>query len=1090
VRPYPHLTEDSFSISSSRPLPRHLSDEDLFVRLRALRCRIAQQYAVSEHRVHLADDRSDVWATSFRFATAAILYLGLSHVAFAQRAGRTDARLREPPVAVAQPWPNDSSWRQIGPAAFGGRVDDIEAVASDPRIIFVASAGGGVFRSKNNGTTWEPVFDKFGNTLSIGDIAIAPSDPNVVWVGTGEANNRQSSTLGDGVYKSTDGGTTWRHMGLRETQSIGRIVIDPRNSNVVVVAAVGHLFGPNDERGLYRTKDGGATWQKVLGVDANTGATDVVMSPDGRTLVAAMYQRRRREFGFAGSGPGSGLWRSTDGGDTWSRVTSGMPAGDLGRIGLDISASNPNTMYAIVEASPPGGGVYRSDDGGATWVRKNSVNQRGNYFSQIRVDPTNPNHLWLLATALLASNDGGATFSGDSIAPYAHPDHHAMWIDPKQPQHVMLGNDGGVYFSYDNGRSWSYIDNLPISQFYDISIDDREPYWIYGGAQDNGSWAFPSATYSRGGMTNLDVQNTGFGDGFQSAVDPIDHRFIHANSQNGRAFLADMVTREERFIQPVAPAGLDPYRFNWNTAMQQSPNDPRALYIGAQKLLRSTDRGTTWREISPDLTKHVGRAALSVGDGFPAGRSLSANDGVSAYGNITTISESPSARGTIYVGTDDGNVQMTTDGGNHWTDLTPRFSMPQARYVSKVYASRHDARTAFVAFDGHWDDDQKPYFFKTSDGGVTWTSIANDLPNWKPVKTVEEDPRNPNLLFVGTEFGLYWTLDGGRHWSPATGNVPPVMIDRIIVNPKNNDLILATHGRGVIILDDIAPLEESAAHDEVRLLPARAAAEVQTYRDLPWPGGNAFVAKNSPIGTYFTYVVANDPPTADSVTIQVLTRDGSVVNQMVGPDRPGTNRVVWDMRYQFKYVPPASDSGFYGPPRAPYVPSGEYTVALTARGRTTTEKVQVRNDSRGASTPAGLNERIRVNERARDISRTYFDVVTTLDTIDVILTEAKDLLPSDSAAKSLSTKITALRQRARGNSITSGIGRVFDLTAAIESSSMPPTEAQQRSVTASVVEFTEIAAKVNDIISNQLPALSAKAGRTDAHAIARVRPPE
>jgi photosystem II stability/assembly factor-like uncharacterized protein len=1020
-------------------------------------------------------------------AIAAALCPALVRPSPAQRSGPVAASLQEPAMAIAQPWPNAGSWRHLGPAAFGGRVDDIEAVASDPRIIFVGSAAGGVFRSKNNGTTWDPVFDNFGNTLSIGDIAIAPSDPNVVWVGTGEANNRQSSTWGDGVYRSTDGGTTWRHMGLRETQSIGRIVIDPRNPDVVFVAAVGHLFGPNDERGLYRTRDAGATWTKVLGVDANTGATDVVMSPDGRTLIAATYQRRRREFGFAGSGPGSGLWRSTDGGDTWARVTSGVPAGDLGRIGLAMSASDPDVVYAIIEASPPGGGVYRSDDRGATWVRKNSVNQRGNYFSQIRVDPKNPNHVWMLATALLASNDGGTTFSGDSVAPYAHPDHHAMWIDPAQPQHVMLGNDGGVYFSYDNGRSWSYVDNLPISQFYDIAIDDREPYWIYGGAQDNGSWAFPSATYSRGGMTNLDVQNTGFGDGFQSAVDPIDRRFVHANSQNGRAFLADMVTREERFIQPVAPAGQDPYRFNWNTAMQQSPNDPRALYIGAQKLLRSTDRGTTWQEISPDLTKHAGRTTLSVGNGFPAGRSLSANDGVSAYGNITTISESPTARGTIYVGTDDGNVQMTADGGGHWSDITPRFAMPESRYVSKVYASRHDARVAYVAFDGHWDDDQRPYLFKTVDGGATWTSIASDLPSWKPVKTIEEDPRNPNLLFVGTEFGLYWTTDGGHHWSPASGNVPPVMVDRIIVNPNNNDLILATHGRGVIILEDIAPLEGTSAAGDVRLFPLRAATEVQTYRDLPWPGGNAFVAPNSPIGTYISYAVASDPPSPDTVRIDVIAPDGTVVDQMTGPDRAGTRRVLWDMRYRFKYVPPPSDSGFYGPPRAPYVPPGEYTVALTARGRTMKQTVQVRSDARGVSTPAALRDRAAINVRARDISRVYYDAVSCMDAIDAEL--ASIGAPADSMIKSISAEVATLRRRAHGNSITSGIGRLFDLTAAIESSSMAPTDAQHRSLAASVAEFTDIAAKVNDIVANQLPTVRAKAGHTGGAVIVGVQPP-
>ncbi len=1024
---------------------------------------------------------------SLSIAAALPFCLVASPAAVAQRGGRTSPPISQPAVAISRPWPNAASWRQIGPAAFGGRVNDIEAVPSDPHVIFVATAAGGVFRSKNNGTTWDATFDGFGNTLSIGDIAIAPSNPNVVWVGTGEANNRQSSTWGDGVYRSTDGGTSWRHMGLAETQSIGRIVIDRHNPDIVFVAAVGHLFGPNDERGLYRTRDGGATWQRVLWVDANTGATDVVISPDGRTLVAATYQRRRREFGFAGSGPGSALWRSTDGGDTWSRVTNGLPAADLGRIGLDISASNPNVVYAVVEAFPPGGGVYRSDDGGATWARRNAVNQRGNYFSQIRVDPKNPNHVWLLATALVASHDGGTTFSSDSIAPYAHPDHHAMWIDPNDPRHVMLGNDGGVYFSYDDGRSWSYIDNLPISQFYDIAIDDREPYWIYGGAQDNGSWAFPSATYSRGGMTNLDVQNTGFGDGFQSAVDPLDRRFVHANSQNGRAFLADMVTREERFIQPVAAAGQDPYRFNWNTAMQQSPNDPRALYLGAQKLLLSTDRGTTWREISPDLTKHLGRGQLSVGDGFPAGRSLSQNDGVSAYGNITTISESPKARGTIYVGTDDGNVQMTTDGGGHWTDLTPRFAMPQTRYVSKVYASRHDARTAYAAFDGHWDDDNKPYLFSTDDGGATWKSIAADLPNWKPVKTIEEDPRDPRVLFAGTEFGLYWTSDAGAHWLPASGNVPPVMVDRIIVNPKNNDLIVATHGRGVMILDDIAPIEASAGLDDVRLFALRPATEVQMYRDLPWPGGNAFVAPNAPVGTYISYALANDPRTADSVRIRISAPDGAVVNEMVGPDRRGTFRVLWDLRYRFKYVPPPSDSGFYGPPRAPYVAPGEYTIALTARGRTVTQKVRVQSDPRAARTDAGLRDRAAMNLRARDLSRVYFDAIAALDAIDA---ELKTLGEStDSAAKAISARVVTLRQRARGNSITSGIGRLFDLTAAIESSSMPPTDAQHRSLAASVAEFTDVTTAVNALITTDLPALLAGLGRPPSNAIAVVAPP-
>jgi hypothetical protein len=393
---------------------------------------------------------------------------------------------------------------------------------------------------------------------------------------------------------------------------------------------------------------------------------------------------------------------------------------------------------------------------------------------------------------------------------------------------------------------------------------------------------------------------------------------------------------------------------------------------------------------------------------------------------------------------------------------------------------------AFVAFDGHWDDDMQPYLFRTSDGGATWTSISSDIPRQTPVKTLEEDPRNADLLFAGTEFGLYWTLDGGRHWSPAMGNVPRVMVDRIIVNPRTNDLILGTHGRGVIILDDIAPLEASTTRDDVRLMPMRAATEVQRYRDLPWPGGNAFVARNAPVGVNITYVVANDPPTADSVTIRVMSPDGSVVNEMTGPDRRGTYRVLWDMRYRFKYVPPPSDSGFYGPPRTPYVPPGEYTIALTARGGTQTQKVQVRSDPRGASTPEGTRLRAAINAKARDISRVYYDAITTIDAIEAELATLG--APTDSGVKAITAQLTALRQRARGNSITSGVGRLFDLTAAIESSSMPPTDAQQRSLAASVAEFTEIAAKANEIATKQLPALSTSAGKP-VTAMPTVKPP-
>ncbi|HUX34913.1 MAG TPA: hypothetical protein VMV51_13660, partial [Gemmatimonadaceae bacterium] len=698
---------------------------------------------------------------------------------------------------AAQPWPHAITARQIGPAAFGGRIDDIEAVPANPRIIFVGTASGGIFRSRNNGVTWDPVFDDFGAALSIGDIAIAPSDPNIVWAGTGEPNGRQSSTWGDGVYRSLDGGTTWRHMGLAETQTIGRIVISPRDANTVFVAAAGHLFGPNPERGLYRTRDGGATWQLVLAVDDNTGAIDVAMEPDGRTLFAATYERRRRAWGFVGGGPGSALWRSLDGGDTWQRLAGGLPTGTVGRIGIALSASDADVVYAIVEQrAGGGGGVFRSADRGATWTRQSNFDPRPSYYSQIRVDPKNADHVWVLGTPLSESIDAGRTFSSDSTGLDIHVDHHALWIDPAHPRHMMLGNDGGLYFTYDGAHHWDFIDNLPIGQYYDITVDDRDPYWIYGGTQDNGTWGIPSRTDEKVGILNSDVINVAYGDGFQAAADPTDPNLIYANSQSGRAYVVNLETREERGITPVGADPKEHYRFNWDTPILVSPDDPRVYFFGGNKLFRTDDHGATWRVVSPDLTRNQAWRTLDMGANIPprGPETPSRDDGVSDYGTITTIAQSYQNAGTLWVGTDDGKVQMTTDSGAHWTDLTARFALPGPRLVSRVVASTFDARTAYVSFDGHHDDDMRPYVFKTTDGGGSWRSIAGDLPAGTAVKTLTEDPVNRDLLFAGTEFGLYWTLDGGAHWSLAGGGIPRVMVDRVLVNARTHDLILGTHG--------------------------------------------------------------------------------------------------------------------------------------------------------------------------------------------------------------------------------------------------------------------------------------------------------
>ena len=1001
-----------------------------------------------------------------------------------------------PLAAQAAAWP-DTAWRAIGPASFGGRVDDIEAVADDPRIIFVGTASGGVFRSRDNGVTWDPVFDQSGSDLSIGDIAIAPSDRNIVWVGTGEANNRQTSTFGDGVYRSLDGGTTWQYMGLRDTQSIGRVVIDPRDPNIVFVAAAGHLFGPNEERGLYRTKDGGATWKKVLGVDSNTGVIDVAMADDGRTLFAATYERRRRAFGFVGGGPGSGLWRSLDGGDTWTRLTNGLPTGNTGRIGVAIAKSDPRTVYAVIESR--NGGVFRSTDGGTTWTRQNRLDERGNYYGQIRVDPTNANKVWVPLTALHVSIDGGKTFTDDSVNVRVHPDNHALWIDPRQPDHMMLGNDGGVYFTYDGARHWEYVNNLPIGQLYDIAIDHRDPYWIYGGLQDLGTFTFPSGTHSRGQLADMGATFLEYGDGFQVAVDPTDPRFVYTNSQNGRGYVVDLVTREERRITPVSADTANEYRFNWNTAILVSPNEPHTYYYGANKLLATTDRGTTWKVLSPDLTRNEKDwKKASLGDGIPLRDSTtpSRDDGTGLYGNITTISESPRAAGTIYIGTDDGNVQMTTDGGTHWTNVTPRFHLRAPRWVSAVRASRFDPRTAYVTFDGHYDDDLAPYVFKTTDGGATWTSIAGDLPAGTPVKTLTEDPRNRDVLFAGTEFGLYWTFDGGRHWQFPGGALPRVMVDRVLVDDSTNDLILGTYGRSVIILDDIEALEDSARPEHrVQLFPMRTATEYYQWRDQPLAGLRQFLAPNTPVGALITYRLADTSAKHDStVRIEVANSAGATVRELTGPGSPGLHRVLWDLHTQYAFAPAPDDSGFYGSPRAPYVAPGDYTVRLLAAGATLTQVVHVRRDSAAVTTPDALRARDAMSASIDSLTRAFRDGKRALTEVDTEVARAKALVghhagsTADSVVKHVSTLLAAVH-RGFGESYGTAIGNAYDLLGGLEASSATPTEAEQLTLDESKRHLVATIGKLNDIITTELPKLRAAIAQLPAPTVTPVARP-
>jgi photosystem II stability/assembly factor-like uncharacterized protein len=975
-------------------------------------------------------------------------------------------------------------WRHIGPASFGGRIDDIEAVPGKPSTIFVGTAGGGIFRTRNNGTTWTPVFDRDGRTTSIGDLAIAPSDPDIVWAGTGEPNNRQSSTWGDGVYRSLDGGETWAHMGLRETHHIGRIVIHPRNPGVVFVAAAGHLFGANAERGLYRTTDAGQSWRKVLAGDSVTGAIDVALAPDGRTLYAALYQRQRRGFGFVGGGPGSGLHRSRDGGDTWERLTTGLPTGVQGRIGIAIAPSQPSTVYAIIEAKD--GGVFRSDDQGTTWTRQSPLNPRPMYYSQLRVDPQHPDRVWVLGTELHKSIDGGRTFTTEHTGERIHVDHHALWIDPADGNHMMLGNDGGLYLTYDGARAWDFVDNLPIGQFYDIDVDDRDPYVIFGGTQDNGTWGVPVRTWNGVGITNADVVNVAYGDGFYTVTDPADPRYLYANSQGGRAYRVHLATGEERGIRPVMPDAADTLRFNWSTPMLRSPHDPRTVYYGANRLFRTRDGGQSWDVVSPDLTRNQPWRRLPIMGMTRDATTLSRDDGVSDYGTITAISESPAARGTLLVGTDDGHVQLTTDGGATWTNLSARFRLPGPRWVSKVLWSRHDARTAFVAFDGHYDDDMAPMVFRTGDGGATWRSVAGDLPPGHPVKTLAEHPGNRDVVFAGTEFGLYVTFDGGTSWKHAGGSLPRVRVDDIAIHPTHRDLVLGTHGRSIIVLDDIALFDRGApvvAAGAAQLYPIRSSMQRRIARVLPTPGARTFQAPNPPAGAILTYALGA-PTTAGDTTATFIITDahGTVVRTLKADGSPGIHRTGWDLHRDRAPGVTDADEGWFGSPKGAWVLPGRYTVTLAARGTRVAQPVDVLADTRVDIAVGALEARAVAAARLAALQQAFNDGAELHRRMAAERERLASTLSGNVARRdSLAALMGEVAQRldSLGRRFGAGFGGpkfgFLDLDGSLQASSTAPTVAQERTLAQLGAQLRTDLAALNALLAGPFTALQRRA---------------
>ena len=748
------------------------------------------------------------------------------------------------------------SARSIGPAGMSGRVPAVSAVESNPNIVYIGAAAGGVWKSTNGGITWTPVFDDQA-VSSIGAVAVAPSNPDVVWVGTGEGNPRNSVSVGDGVYRSLDGGRTWTHLGLEKTERITRIVVHPTNPDIAWVAALGQEWGENPERGVYKTEDGGKTWSRVLHVDPRTGAADLVIDPrNPNKLFASMWQYRRWPYFFKSGGPGSGLFVTYDGGRTWKRYaeSDGMPKGDLGRIGVAISRSNPDIVYATVEAAKSA--VIRSDDGGRSWQTVNErydANPRPFYFAHLRVDPELPNRVYSIDFNIRLSEDGGKTFDSLPGVSGIHGDFHDMWIDPRNPNWIYFTNDGGVAVSHDRGRTARFVTTLPLGQFYHVAVDNETPYNVYGGLQDNSSWRGPNTVWQQGGIRSYEWTTLVGGDGFETRPDIADSNLIYTMSQGGEIIRYDMKTGETRAVKPAPPEGTK-LRFNWNSGFATDPLEAGTIYIGSQLLHKSTDRGETWTAISPDLTtNNPDWQHQDVSGGLTRDVSNAEN-----YTTIIAVAPSPVQKGVIWVGTDDGRLHVTRDGGKTWTSLEKNVpGVPANTWIPNILASKFDAASAFVVFDNHRREDFKTYVYRTDDWGKTWKSVAAaDLRGYAHV--IEQDPGDKDLLFLGTEFGLWVSNDGGARWMRWTHGVPPSPVMGLAIQPRELDLVIGTHGRSVYIIDDIRPLRTLSEKTMAEPVHLYGISTAQQHWNAGEPGGFGlgsaeYRGDNEPYGAILTY---------------------------------------------------------------------------------------------------------------------------------------------------------------------------------------------------------------------------------------------
>ncbi len=816
--------------------------------------------------------------------------------------------------------------RELGPAVMSGRIAAIDAVAGDPRLVWVGAAGGGVWHSRDGGVTFAPKFEE--HNQCIGAVCIDQARPDTVWVGTGESWVRNSVSVGDGVYRTVDGGDKWTLMGLAGSERIAEIVIHPADPATVYVAAMGPLWNSGGERGLYRTRDGGATWERILFVDDDTGCVDIALDPgDPSVIYAAMWQFRRSAHFFSSGGPGSGLFKSSDAGETWTELRTGLPTGDLGRIAIAVPPARPETVYAVVESAVTA--FYRSDDRGLTWRQTSdaeAVKGRPFYFSLLIPDPVDPDRVYKTDNGLLVSRDGGTRWEG--TGGWVHADRHALWINPRDTNHMIVGTDGGVYITRNRGSAWRHVPNLAVSQFYRVAVDDRRPFWVYGGLQDNGTWRAPSRAV--GGIENADWESLGGGDGFAVAVDRRDPDLVYWEWQGGNVNRLDLRTGESKDVKPLPATGGPKLRWHWNTPIATSPTDPRRLYVGSQFLHRSLDQGETWQVISPDLTADdPARQRQGESGGLTIDNTTAEN-----HCTIFSIAESPRDKQVIWVGTDDGNLQVSDNDGKTWRNTSGDLAgVPAGTWISCVEPSAHDRQTAFVTGDGHRGGDRTPYLLVTRDLGRSWQSLTTpEISGYCHV--VRQDPVNPDLLYLGTEAGLFITLDGGRHWGHFAEEFPPVSIRDMVIQSRESSLVMGTHGRGIWIIDDLAPLRAITAEalaQPVALLPSRPAVLRTPLWAQHSPGDTHYVAGNPGTSAQLLYFLQNRHMFGD-MKIEILTADGQVLKTLPGGKRKGLNVVSWTPRLKPPKVAPSpvldpatSFAGAVGPA----APEGEYTWRLT-----------------------------------------------------------------------------------------------------------------------------------------------------------------